>query len=288
LRLIFDDIKHSWYFRIWAFLWLFSAIFTFAVLILLGQRSTQAQLEPTFRFWRENASTIYFPNFHVFLPRHRYQTDLACTHNGRPLTNQNCPARHNGRVIPRTECQSIVANMESAQNKWGDFSQRIIECSFETMNSTDRNHLVVFELEGSHIAHYGEEAFGGLEFSSNNNTWILLDKSDVSFDGRPTMEEWERELVYHSSVWNHDLYRFSVIINRFYVTHVIEGHKFDGWRAIGEIGGFAYFLLLLHALMMIIVGVCLNNDAKILVGESSGGGYASLGSGSSEERTGIL
>jgi len=283
-RLIIDDIKHSWYFRVWSFLWIFSVVFTFAVLILLGQTSTRAQMEPTFSFWRENVSTINFPRFRFFSPNFTIEAEVQCNHNGKVLNTVACTPRHDGRQIPMSHCQAVESEGEIAENKHGAFRERVISCVLNTFNTSDRNYLISFELEGTHIAHYGANSHFNLWIGPNNNTWVLLDKSYITYQGRPTLEEWERELVYHSTVWHHGKYVVSVIINRFFVTHGEQGLKYDPWRALGEIGGFAYFLLLLHGLMMMFVGICFNNDAKILIGES--GGYAAFDS--SEERRNML
>jgi len=285
LRLIWEDIKHSWYFRVWAFLWLFCVVFTFAVLILLGQASTQAQLEPTFHFWAENASSLHFPSFRFFDPINQFENEVQCVHNGKLLQTVACAPRHDGKIIDITHCQAVIAHNEVAENTWGDWRERAIHCNFSCNEKTNPNQLVSFEIEGE-FARFGP-SHGVLWFGPNNNTWILLDKSTIKFRGRERMVEWERDLVYHSTVHTPGFYRVALIINRFFVNHVDEGYKYDGWRALGEIGGFAYFLLLLHAFMMILVGICLNNNAKSLVGDTDpSGGYAALGS--NEERTGML
>jgi len=284
-RFIIEDIKRSWYFRVWSFLWIFSVVFTFAVLILLGQTSTRAQMEPTFSFWRENVTTMNFPRFRFFSPSLIISGEVRCLHNGNTLSTVACAPRHNGKQIPMNHCQAIEAGGEVAENKHGAFNQRVISCFFDTLNSSNVNHLVSFELEGTHVAHYGANSHFNLWVGPNNNTWVMLDKSYITYQGRPTLEEWERELVYHSTVWHPGKYVVSVIINRFFVTHGEQGQKYDPWRAIGEIGGFAYFLFLLHAMMMMLVGICFNNDAKILTGGESGG-YSEFDS--SEERRNML
>jgi len=284
LQLIWEDIKHSWYFRVWAFFWLFSAIFTFAVLILLGQTSTQAQLEPTFKFWRENVSSITFPRFHFFTGENPFVAgSLACKNQNTPLQIVTCAPRHDGKVVDTSHCLAVAAENTVANNQNQEWRQRIIHCSFQTTPAVP-NEFVSFEIEGegAHFGYFSHE----LLIAPNNNSWVLLDKGYITFNNGRTVEEWGREIVYHSSYAAEGSFEVSVIIDRFLVTHGEQGMKFDGWRALGEIGGFAYFLLLLHAFMMILVGICLNNDAKTLTSDSPASGYAALGS--NEERTGML
>jgi len=243
LKGIIEDIKHSWYFRIWSFLWLFSVIFTFAVLILLGRRSTEAYLEPTFHFWSENASSINYPRFHFRSMHDTFLGGVVCTHNGQIQVPLPCLPRHNGEVIEFSKCQAFDVSNIAVENKRGNFANRILTCTFSTNFSIDPNYLVAYELEGHNVATYGPNSFSSIWFGPNNNTWILLNKAIVTFRGQIPQEEWDRELVYHSTVWHRGSYVVSILINRFLVLHAEQDQRYDGWTALGEIGGFAFFLV---------------------------------------------
>jgi len=290
VRTIIDDIRHSWYFRIYSALWLFCAVFTFAVLIILGQQSTEAQKEPTFQFWRENATQINFPRFHFFIssPTDSFNQSVACTINGQPL--QTIPCTWRGRTEPTNRCQAVLAENVVVENQWShSIERRRIQCAFTTNHASVSldNLFVEFRLEGEHIAHFGANSYSSLLLAPNNNSWILLKKDYITFYGHPEREEWERELVYHSTVSQPGIYRVSVIINHFRIIHGEQTDVFTGWMAIGEIGGFGYFLLLLHTLVIILIGICFNNDAKFLQGGESS--YQSVADGTSrEERSAML
>jgi len=288
VRAIIDDIKHSWYFRIYAFFWLFFAVFTFAVLIILGEQSTRAQSEPTFLFWRENATSINFPRFHfrVANTADTFNQSVVCTFNGQTLQTVPCVSRRTGNAEPTSRCQAVVAENVIAENQVRfHFNERRIHCRFTTsyQSVVTDNLLIYFELEGEHIANFGANAYSAMMIAPNNNTWILLDKSYITFAGKPEREEWERELVYHSTVSQPGFYQISLIINRFWVIHGEQTVKFTGWMALGEIGGFGYFLFLLHTLVMILAGIFFNNDARSLKGDSN----VATG-GSKEERAAML
>jgi len=287
LKTVVDDIQHSWYFRIWAFLWLFCVVFSFAVLILLGRLSTEATLEPTFHFWSENASTINYPRFHFRSQEDLFIGGISCSWNKQPLVPLPCLPRPNGETHDFTKCQAIDATNIVAENKRGDFRERFITCTFATNYTIDPNYLIAFEFEGHNIASYGINSFASVWFGPNNNTWILLNKAIVTYRNQMPLEEWDRELVYHSTVWHRGYYVVSIIINRFLVIHAEQDQRYDGWSALGEIGGFAFFLLMLHSFMMILVGICFTNNAKTLNGGGTSSEYVPVSS-SKEERAAML
>jgi len=283
IKIILDDLKNSWYFRIYGFFWLFFVVYTFAVLILLGRRSTEAQNEQVFNFWVENATSINFPRFHFRLERGVFTENVAClwAADGSPVQTTACASR-GGYNPPFSSCQAVIAENTQAQNTWGlRWKERQITCYFNTNLNATENDLVAFGLEGPNIAHFGFEENSPILIGPNNNTWVLLDKGYITYSGRETREEWERFLIYHSTASQIGVYRVSVILNRFFVTHIEQGDNYDGWMAIGEIGGFGYFLLLMHVLVMMVSGICLNNNSKFLSGDSST-------HGSAEERQTIL
>jgi hypothetical protein len=56
----------------------------------------------------------------------------------------------------------------------------------------------------------------------------------------------------------------SVIIESFGVEHYEQRSVYNGWMAMGDVGGFAFFLLILHTIVMLGVGVFLANDSRFL------------------------
>lgn len=63
IALIIDDLKHSWYFRIWMLLWIGAAIAGFGALIFFGNYATNMQHEQTIRDYTVEKSTQTFPDF---------------------------------------------------------------------------------------------------------------------------------------------------------------------------------------------------------------------------------
>jgi len=134
------------------------------------------------------------------------------------------------------------------------------------------NEMISFEIEGQNIAQYGMNEFSSIWIAPNNHTWVLLDKGYVTYAGQDPKEEWERELVYHSTASIIGVYRISVILNRFFITHADQGDSYDGWMAMGDIGGFGYFLLIIHTIVMMTAGICLNNNSRFLIGDAAQAG----------------
>lgn len=48
--------------------------------------------------------------------------------------------------------------------------------------------------------------------------------------------------------------------------HIVEYDSYNGWMALGDIGGFAFFMMILHTMVMMCIGVCFNNDSQFLGG----------------------
>jgi len=124
--------------------------------------------------------------------------------------------------------------------------------------------LVRFQVEGYYLANWGGSLHDSVLFGPNNDAWILLSKSYFQYANQDNVQEWEKELVYHSVDSNNGDYRVSVVLRSFIVHHHEQKSKYDGWMAIGGSGGFAYFMTILQVIVMLFVGIVLNNDSKFL------------------------
>jgi len=58
-----EDLKTSWYFRIWFILWLAGFLATFSALIILGKRADTAMAHESWRTWFERDTKIEYPSF---------------------------------------------------------------------------------------------------------------------------------------------------------------------------------------------------------------------------------
>lgn len=140
--------------------------------------------------------------------------------------------------------------------------------------------LIAWELDGDlqNTAYYGHHHHS-VWIAPNNNAWVMIEKAVVKYKGKPPATEWGRDLLYHSTESTvFGQYNIATILGTFRVAHLEQQDSYNGWMALGGIGGFAYFLIILHTIIMIAVGIVFTNDSKFLLGSGE----------SSEERTSML
>jgi len=75
---------------------------------------------------------------------------------------------------------------------------------------------------------------------------------------------WEKTALYHSTVFTPASFTITTIISSFRVTHHEQANNYDGWMAVADIGGFAFWMVILHTIAMIVVGFILPNESKFL------------------------
>eukprot|EP01118_Nematostelium_gracile_P001329 TRINITY_DN1136_c0_g1_i1.p1 TRINITY_DN1136_c0_g1~~TRINITY_DN1136_c0_g1_i1.p1 ORF type:complete len:302 (-),score=64.16 TRINITY_DN1136_c0_g1_i1:80-985(-) len=251
---IAEDLKTSWYYRVWAFVWLTLALSVFAILIILGQASTHARGDPTFQFWVENTTSLAFPKYFVY-GLNKSISDTDCRFKGQPIMATPCQHAPN--------CWNFDGSSVTAQHIYGDIESRTIRCTFTTDVTTPTNisQMIGFGLEARTV---GPNNFLGIYIAPNNNSWIYLSPDVIQRSGEGVENDWERRLVYHSTFSVPRTYMVSISIERFLLLHADQTDKYSGWMAVGEIGGYAFFAVLLHKLVMILVGFVLENNSKSL------------------------
>jgi len=112
-----------------------------------------------------------------------------------------------------------------------------------------------------------------MSFAANNKD----DESDYLWS-------WRSLLEYHDTRF--DSYSYNVVINfnSFSVQHYELADSYDGWRSTGDIGGFAYLMVIFHLIFMWFVSLFLEKNSKFLTGQltPSQAGYAEIGSDSNK------
>jgi len=260
---LFDDLKHSWYFRIYIFFWVFFAILTFVALIILGERATQVQKNPTWRLWVENPNTLAFPDFQV-------RTNIDESENSIEGPICGCAAGSSATYPAITACSGLAMNKCFAvsgsqctgtlNNNGSPTATNNLDCTFNVTgpNSGDRVILVVFTDE----ANFGNSV---TYVQPQQNAVIGLVKTVVKGNG-VSSNLWGRNLMYQSSVSEGGLFAVRFQYDTFTVFHWVEDSGFDSWLSVGGIGGFAFFMLILHTILMTIVEICIPNESKFLKG----------------------
>jgi hypothetical protein len=244
----------------------------FVALIILGDRSTRAAKEEDWSVWFENATEIEFPSFHLRVQDPSQTiTAASCIHGTAFLTTGDCS--YGG---DRTQCFKIEGKGIYAYNKWGEPIQNTqITCTVNTTGfAPGQNIQLAWERDPHHG--YSANPYHGAEYiSPNNQAWVSLEKRIITPLDRGDRNEssfhfWRMRLQYHSSVSLQGYYVITTLIDTFGVEHWVQRDAYNGWMATGDIGGFAFFLLILHSIVMIGVGIFLNNDAKFLRGAPEG------------------
>jgi len=281
-KLIIDDLRSSWYFRLWSFFWLVCAVTVFAALIILGKRTTMETEHKEAHVWFENASSITFPKFHVRV--HDFYNQLttgqmiqskSCAHNNVPLTVTDCPAFGNNPPPPSQKCFTVPSDTVTSVNTGGNYYNQnaIIECNITTVGAeNDSNAMLAWETEGVEISSYGGAAHS-VYFGASADTWIILDKEIAYVSGQGDMTFWNKDLVVRSSNYTLGQYRIKVFIGTFEVPHFFFQNSYNAWMGVGDVGGFAFFTLILHTIVMMLLGICMENDSRFLKGD---GGHRPL------------
>jgi len=273
LRALVHDIKNSWYFRVWVLLWLVCALTVFSGFIILSKQSAQTYQEKDVQFWVENATTINFPRFHF----HTWGTNqtisnLTCLWNGQLLAPKTCP-NYGPFGTNSSYCQSIYADAVYATNNLTyttNYSVDRIYCNLTTTGlGFQNNTMVTWEIEdtistGDNTAF---NPFNPLFIAPSSFAWIMLEKS-VYTGSDGTLTFWDKSLLYHTTIFTPGQYDIVLVIGSFNVWHIEQTDIYSGMMSTGEVGGFAFFTLILHTLVMIIVGMCLDNNSTFLKGKS--------------------
>jgi len=104
--------------------------------------------------------------------------------------------------------------------------------------------------------------------------WVLLRKAVYNTDqltGHDStgVDFWHRDLVYHSTATTLGHYSITTMISSFRVEHFEVADTYNGWMAVGDIGGFVFWMVVLHTFAMIMVGLAFPNDSGFLQNKTS-------------------
>jgi len=272
IRQIIHDLRHSWYFRFWGILWFICAIIVFAILIVLGKTANQTFQQKDVRIWGENVSSIAYPSFHFRIggdnPNETF-TSLQCEQNGVPLSRRNClwdPFTNNQQYCIAVNSEDFTASQNNSN--FGEYWTNRIRCNISTTGNVG-NLLIAFEIEDNNTQLVGPNAYASIWIAPNQHSWVELDKGLFTDSTGNVITQWYRNLIYHSTIAVIGQYNVSVDIGGFWVSHVDQSDIYSGFMSLGDVGGFAFFMLVIHALLMIILGVCFANTSEFLGGKSS-------------------
>jgi len=271
LKQIAHDIKHSWYFRVWGLSWLVFALVVFSALIILSKSSNQAAERKDVVLWVENATSIQFPVFHFRLDHRGNETFdyFQCFSQGVFLNVQPCQS-WKGFTPALNTCIAWDSNTITAYNDWTREDHRI-ECEMVTTGSGyEGNLMMAFEIEGENVYSSGGMMYSSLWVAPNDMAWVLLQKNLLQIGKSSNQVElWERDLVYHSTIQQPNIYNITIIVSSFLVKHFDPTDTYNGWMSIGDIGGVGFFMMILHTIVMIFIGLFFSNTSLFLNGHEA-------------------
>jgi len=273
VKQVIHDLGNSWYFRVWGVAWLALGLVVFSALIILSKQSTQMRQQMDLLTWIENSSSIPFPRFHLRMDHRQnhavFQAPPTCYFGSTLLSVSPCP-NWRGFQLPQNVCATFNSDSFSALNNWQVADARIY-CEVLTTGflGTD-NRMLAFEIEGTNQYAWGPGDYASMWFQPNDEIQILLRKNYwTQSHSSPQIILWERQLVYHSTNFAEDFYNVSVIMGNFYTRHWQPKDAYNGWMAVGNIGGVAFFMVCIHTAIMAIVGLILTNTSTFLTSDES-------------------
>jgi len=274
LKQLVEDLKSSWYFRFWILSSLAVGIVGFVCLIILGAQSTHARIDPASTVWFENASSIYYPRFHYRAKDGMVITNVSCHHFLASVETGLCEPFH-GYLPPLTECVAVFSQtIEIVNSPEHEFFDMGVSCNVTTEgNSTEVGNLIAFEIEGENYYIIGPDPIPSLWIAPTDRAFVILSKGVTKVNKKTSINNWARTLQYQSTVSRNGYYNLKTLISDFGVFHIDVQNTYDGWKAIGDIGGFGFSLVLFQTLFMIIIGLCFyNNSAFLRKAEEHGSG----------------
>jgi len=281
-RKVVDDLKNSWYFRIWALFFLTLVILFIVAFSVLVHQSGVAASQGAQMVVSQEVETIDFPRFHfrVFNGDAIRLTSANCFFLGHtppfPIHEVNCASNWGYPYNSSTSyCTAFVA--ESLIATRGHFNTSRIQCNVVAtpVNSTDTDALIAFEVEG--FRNYGINDGASIWIAPNNNAWVMLTKVIWNERGSSRVE-WERFLLYHSTVRVPGIYNVQISIADWHVdTYITKENYYTGWMALGDIGGVAILFVFFHMILMFIAGLCVSNNSSFLKQvDSPSAGYSTI------------
>jgi len=261
-----EDIKSSWYFRFWLVLWIPCFLLAFICLIILGNISRKNQHHEDTKVWWENTSYINYPQFHFRLPENEGSiAGINCVYDqNQQLHTQLCEPWH-GQVPDISQCIAVASASYGVGNSFKDSPwQETIQCNVTAISPKNVSLLMAWEIEDPQTnIDVGGNAAAAIWVAPTTNAQIQLFKSVTTWDKKP-LNLWYRNLVYHSTVSVLSQYSVTIQIAGFGVFHYEKMSMFNPWQAVGDIGGFAFFVGLAHTAAMIIIGLVMSNSSTFL------------------------
>jgi len=249
LSVIFDDLKSSWYFRIWALLWVVFVITGFVGIIHFGKEATRLSNESTQRSYLLKTTEQQMPTQISFLllkdPKHEYEIlDLQCTtfdYNQSNATvttlpSSNCLSLTN--VDPNTHlCRFVAPKLTIKSLSEG------IDCHLTLNNTVEGDHVEIL-LDGDSSRTQKLYRVGTRQTISLTKVYIDSKTPIYRRTSNEMNADGAQRTDFYANIQFQDLYEHHT---------VTEDVVYSRWESAADIGGFGFFLFCLHKIIMFIL-----------------------------------
>jgi len=266
---IIEDLKKSWYFRFWALLWLVFLIVGFVALGILANRSAQTTMQKDGKFTFVESKSMKLPRFHfhtgIYYSGNEIITNISCMYHNTPVQTGLCKP-FNGQTPSINNCVSVFGDtVVVTSNNFTHESRNLgIGCNITTTGSINQvGTMIAFAFEGNNTHVSEQDYHAPLWIAPTSNAVIELNREIMNVNG-VVGTYWDRQLFYFSDVSVAGTYQIFVAVNGFGAFQFSTQNLYTGWRALGDIGGFAYFLVMLQTGVMILLGFCFVNESSFL------------------------
>jgi len=261
IKQIAHDLRHGgWYFRIWLAVWIVGFIMTFtAAIIFIGKRS-ESGAEKDWVLWVQNTSSFQFPEFWIktLLPGETLLT-VQCVYQGQEVPSGVC------HEYDALHCKNILGNRITAERQGRNFnpgSLPAIRC--EVTTSVFGNATADSALDISIARSWGGDT---IWVTPNENAWVDLGIIVMKpLGGRNTdgFTTYSKRLAYHGQVAVNGHYIVHFLAADFFALHYDQTDSYDGWMTTADIGGFAFFMVVIHAVVLFAASVFLDDHSTFL------------------------
>jgi len=262
-----EDFGNSWWFRFWVVAWVISFIFAFTALILFGARSSEDQSEKGWRMWISEHDSIAFPSF-------QFRTDLD------ELTSTIASAQclwKDGELAKQIKCTTDDPNTSVEffpEGFAGSKTWNSLRCYVNVSAPANADSYLAFgvtagrTLDRTDAFHY---------ILPTRGAFVSLRLSRAKAHDK-TVDFWGVQLSYRNSI-KPTTFTYDVIlqIDSFHVFNYEETTWYTGWMSAADIGGFAFFMYIIHWIFTTFLGIFMERHSKFLgIGTSPAASYNTL------------
>jgi hypothetical protein len=262
-----DDLLTSWYFRIWLVCWIVGGAVIFAAVVLFASDHTFISPADKLQSSLINATVLSFPRFQF---RYGDNTDgdyvienVACFHNDKEVAISAC----DGSGIADGHCTEVRGDKEKAYNEFNrPTKNRRLDCTVITSS----NYMkplppLLFDIQGEH---WGQESMVTQTLHPSEGMMIHIARTEFQKNSKTYTVDWEPYVTYYSPDSVRDQYKIRVQFNDFRVFRYnqVDTLNITEWENCAWIGGFILFMWMIHSMVMLIVGLFLDNNSLVLKG----------------------